>query len=65
MVSGGDRLRKIAHKQIKNDAGVIMSTAENEPVLSVKITKTQKTRRLKSHKWFVAKVSLKTKCPDN
>ena len=29
MVSGRDGSKKIVHKQIKNDAGVMMSTAEN------------------------------------
>ena len=44
MVSARDRLRKIIHKQIKNDAGVIMSTAENDLVLSVKISVNTETQ---------------------
>ena len=39
-----DRSRKIVHKQIKNDAGVIMSTAENRLELSVKISVNTKTQ---------------------
>ena len=44
MVSGRDRSRKIVHKQIKNDAGVIMSTAETGLELSVKISVNTKTQ---------------------
>ena len=44
MVPARDRLRRIVHKQIKNDAGVIMSTAENGLELSVKISVNTKTQ---------------------
>ena len=44
MVPARDRSRKIVHKQIKNDAGVIMSAAENRLELSVKISVNTKTQ---------------------
>ena len=39
-----DGSRKIVHKQIKNDAGVIMSTTETGLELSVKISENTKTQ---------------------
>ena len=62
MVPGRDRSRKMVHKQIKNDAGVIMSTVETGLELSVKISENTKTQI--SHV-VRSKVSLKTKCPEN
>ena len=44
MVSGRDRSRKMVRKQIKNDAGVIMSTAETGLELLVKISENTKTQ---------------------
>ena len=44
MVSGRDESKKIVHKQIKNDAGVMMSTAENGLELSVYISENTKTQ---------------------
>ena len=44
MVPGRDRSRKMVHKQIKNDAGVIMSTVETGLELSVKISENTKTQ---------------------
>ena len=41
---GRDGSRKIVHKQIKNDAGVIMSTTETGLELSVKISENTKTQ---------------------